>query len=87
MPRKAPNEVSYRPSAYYFRKALRESATVADARVIGLQAVRELEALKEWVRGQGMIPPRRFILNTEAEDKQLLEFTQSSVPPPSPEAA
>lgn len=61
---------SYRPSAYYFRKALRGAKTKAQAVEAGLQAVRELEYLKEWIRGQGMIPPKRYVLRSEAQEKQ-----------------
>lgn len=85
---KASNEASYRPSAYYFRAALRAAKTTEQAREVGLQAVKELEALKEWVRSQGLIPPRRFIMDTEAREKGLLEFTSPCEPePPAPGAA
>lgn len=86
--------LSYRPSAYYFRKALSEAKTVADARAIGFQAVRELEMLKAWVREQGLIPPRQHITAQEAQDKALavIPFSPSQLAPqgtpiPSPEPA
>lgn len=66
-----PEFLSYRPSAYYFREALRDSHTVEDAVEVGMQVVREPEELKAWVREQGLIPPRRHIMNAEAEAKQL----------------
>lgn len=59
----------YKPSAYYFRKALREAKTREDAVRVGLGAVSELENLKAWVREQGMIPPKRFVLPVEADAK------------------
>jgi hypothetical protein len=62
---------SYRPSAWYYRKALRDARTKDEAVAVGMQLIKELEHLKEFVREQGLIPPRRFILNTEAEDKGL----------------
>lgn len=85
MSRDNPECLSYRPSAYYFRKALRKAKSVEDAREVGFQAVLEMEALKEWVRERGLIPPRRFILREEAEDKHI-EFTllSESLPDPDP---
>jgi hypothetical protein len=63
--------LSFKPSAYYFRKALQQSQTLDECREIGRQAVRELEHLKEWVRARGLIPPRRYVLSTEVEEKRL----------------
>jgi hypothetical protein len=64
--------LSYKPSGYYFRKALREAKTKEDAVEIGLQAVREMEHLKKVMReNHGIIPPRRFILSSEAKAKKL----------------
>lgn len=60
---------TYKPSAFYFRKALRESKTRAEAVEIGLTAVLELEQLKAWVREQGLIPPKSYILPAEIRDK------------------
>lgn len=62
---------SYKPSAYYFRKALQSAKTKKEAVEIGLQVVRELEAHKEFIRELGAWPPRKHILSTEAEDKGL----------------
>lgn len=59
----------YRPSAYYFRRALAEAKTLAEARRIGRTAILELEELKAWVRSQGMIPPKNHILDAEVKDK------------------
>lgn len=68
--------LSYRPSAFYFRKALNEAQTVSDAQVVGHQVVRELEMLKAWVREQGLIPPRQFILSEEAQEKKLGDYVE-----------
>jgi hypothetical protein len=68
--------LSYRPSAFYFRKALNEAKTVSDAQVIGHQVIRELEMLKAWVREQGLIPPRQFILSAEAQEKKLGDYVE-----------
>lgn len=62
-------ETSYKPSAFYFRRAIRGARTKAQAQEAGLHAVREMEALKAWVREQGMIPPKRFVLADEAAEK------------------
>lgn len=53
------------------------------ARAVGLHAIRELEMLKGWVREQGMIPPRKFILATEVDEKALVQaipFSSSRTP-------
>lgn len=62
-------EVSYKPSAYYFRSGLRAAKTKAQAVEIGLKAVTELEQLKAWVREHGMIPPKNHILEAESRAK------------------
>ena len=61
--------MSYKPSAYYYRKAIREAKSLEEAREAGCLVVRELEQLKEWVREQGLIPPKRFITREEADEK------------------
>lgn len=61
---------SYQPSAYFFRKALRGARSKAEAVDVGLQVVRELEALKAFVRENGLIPPKRHVLKAEAQAKQ-----------------
>lgn len=68
---------SYKPSAFYFREALRSARTKREAIDYGMQAVRELEWLKQWIRERGFIPPRRFILSTEAEAKGLIPQTSA----------
>lgn len=59
----------YRPSAFYFRKALRTAKTKAEAVEVGLTVVAELENLKAWVREQGFIPPKRHLLRREVDEK------------------
>lgn len=60
---------SYKPSAWYFREALRNAQTRDEALEVGLQVVLEVEALKEWIRDRGMIPPKSFIMESEAREK------------------
>lgn len=64
-----PDPVSYRPSAFYYRKALREAETVDEVRALGLGLVAEYEALREWVRSNGLIPPKFRVLQSEAREK------------------
>ena len=61
--------LSYRPSVFYYRKALREAETRDRAVVVGLVVCHELEQLKAWVREQGMIPPKWIVDPHEAEEK------------------
>ena len=68
-PCQLPHELHYRPSAFYFRRALRESRTRAQAVNVAMQLVRELEYLKEFVRSQGLIPPKRYVMASEATEK------------------
>lgn len=60
---------SYKPSAWYFREALRSAETREEAIELGLQIVLEVEALKEFIRDNGMIPPKCFIMEAEAQEK------------------
>lgn len=61
--------LSYCPSVWYFRKALRESYTRDRALVIGLALCSELEQLKSWIRAQGLIPPKHCVMPAEARAK------------------
>ena len=58
-----------RPSAFYVRAALRDCKTVKQARDIALLYVSETERLREWVRSQGLIPPKFFVIDDEAKAK------------------
>jgi len=60
---------SYKPSAWYFREALRNAQSKDEAVEVGLQMVLEIETLKEFIRDNGMIPPKSYILESEALDK------------------
>lgn len=61
--------VSYKPGAWYYRKAIRESSQLDQAKAAGLVVVLELEYLKSWIREQGLIPPKRFVSPAEASAK------------------
>lgn len=61
--------ISYKPSAWYLRKAIRSAKTIEEAQTTGLLAVRELEKLKEWVRNRGVIPPKWEVTEEEAREK------------------
>lgn len=62
--------LSYKPSAYYYRQALRTVATKAEAVEIGLRLVEEIERHKDFIRERGGIPPKWFIMRAELEEKQ-----------------
>lgn len=64
-----PDIVTYKPSVFYFRKALREAVTLAKAVAIGMALCRELEQLKAWVREQGLYPPKWTVPPEEAAEK------------------
>lgn len=60
---------SYKPGAWYFRDALRRARNKAEAEEIGMQAVREIEHLREFIRESGLYPPKKFVLRREVEEK------------------
>ncbi len=62
--------LSYKPSAYYYRQALRTAETQEEAVEIGLFVIAELEQLKEWVRGHGLVPPKWRLMRSELDEKQ-----------------
>lgn len=61
--------VSYKPSVWYFRKALREAQTLQEARDVGLMLCRAYQYEREWIRKQGLIPPKHLYLEQEGADK------------------
>lgn len=61
--------LSYKPSCFYYRKALRECATREEALSLGLEIADENERLREWCRAQGMMPPKWFITPAERAAK------------------
>lgn len=64
--------VSYKPSAWYYRKALRGTDDPERLRNIGLSIVAEMERLREWVRECGDIPPKWTAPEEEAREKGWL---------------
>lgn len=63
----------HRPSAFYFRRALRSTSNPAELREIALCIVRELESVKQWAAEQtGASPPKTYVLKCEAVEKGLL---------------
>lgn len=61
--------LSYKPSTWYYRQAIRGARSVEQSRAIGLHVISEYERLREWVRKQGMIPPKWEVDPREAKDK------------------
>ena len=60
--------IVYRPSVYYFRRALREAQTVERAVTVGLIACHELEQLRAWIASEGLVPPQWIVDPQEAWD-------------------
>lgn len=65
-------EVSYKPSAYYWRRAIRTTDDVAQLRVIARALVDELELHKAFIRELGLIPPKNKIHPDELSAKPTL---------------
>jgi len=70
-----------RPSAFYLREALRKSSSPRELRALGLHCVMEYERLREWVRAQGMIPPKFELIEAEAEAKAMCSHPDADLPP------
>lgn len=60
---------SYKPSAFYYRKAIRDACTRAELAALALGLVLELEKHKEWIRAQGLVPPKWLITRAERDEK------------------
>jgi hypothetical protein len=60
---------SYKPSAFYFRRALRNAPDKRSAIIVGLAVTDEYERLRAWVREQGLLPPKWRVLKEELRDK------------------
>lgn len=61
--------LSYKPGAFYFRKAIRSAETVEAIRAEALVLVAENEKLREFIRSLGVIPPRFFATVEESQVK------------------
>ena len=72
------DSLSYRPRAYYLRRALRRAKDVDEARLVGMTAIHQLEDLLAWAREQGLEPPKRVV--TEAEARDNPRFSSTSPP-------
>lgn len=81
-----PNELAwYMPSQWFFRQAIRDAETIEELREIAMRTVLELEHLREWCEAVAeVIPPKRFVLNSEAAVKRMRlisEDEESELPP------
>lgn len=61
--------LSCKPSAFYYRQALRSARTKEELVEIGLNLVGEIERHKEFIRARGFIPPKWYIMQTERDAK------------------
>jgi hypothetical protein len=65
----ASNPLPYRPSAFYWRRAIR-TANKAGLQHIAMALVSELEIHKAFIREQGWIPPKDNVHPDEMREKQ-----------------
>lgn len=62
--------LNYRPSGFYYRRAVRRAQSKEEAQAIALSVITEHERLKAWVREElGVIPPKWTVHLDEAEEK------------------
>lgn len=59
----------FKPSSFYYRRAVRASSSVEELRDLALAVISEDERLREWVREQGLIPPKFTVHIDEAREK------------------
>lgn len=69
MSEKDPKIVTYKPSVFYFRDALRATSDPDELRELGLMLCTAYEMEREWIRSKGLIPPKPVVLDAEAKDK------------------
>jgi predicted nucleotidyltransferase len=69
MSEKDPHVISYRPSVWYFRQALRKSKDMDEVRDIGFLLCTAYEREREWIRNLGLIPPKQVMLEEEVRAK------------------
>lgn len=55
------NIISYCPAAFYYRQEIEAARTKKELHGIARKLVLELERHKEWIREQGLIPPRWLV--------------------------
>jgi hypothetical protein len=60
---------SYRPSAWYWRKEIREANDIEELRLLALCLVSELEIHKAEFRKLGIIPPKAHACVSEIREK------------------
>lgn len=65
--------ITYRPTGYYFRRALRSTNDPERLREIGMTAVLEIEQLRQWARGLGHSPPKEYVMRSEIEENGWTE--------------
>lgn len=61
---------SFKPSAFYYRQALREADSLEEILTLSLELVCELERHKEWIRAHGLVPPKWMVTRSECEAKR-----------------
>lgn len=71
------NSTSFKPSSFFFRRALRQARDKETAVAIGMTLVLELEAHKEFIRSLGYIPPKRYLTLAEIEEKHWAQALRS----------
>lgn len=72
----ASNQLPYRPSAFYWRRAIR-NADKNGLRQIALALVSELEIHKAFIREQGWIPPKDKVHPDEMREKDWINTGES----------
>lgn len=63
---------SYRPSAWYWRKEIREANEIEELRKLALCLVSELEIHKAEYRKHGIVPPKTHACVSELSEKPSL---------------
>jgi hypothetical protein len=80
-----PGVADYRPSVFYFRRAIRDSYQMEELREIAMHIVRELENVRAWMLAEFEITgPKKWVMRSEMQAKPWMTKDveeQSSAPP------
>lgn len=61
--------LSFKPTEFYFRRAIRDAKTKREAQIVGYALVDEYERLRSWLLDNGVPPPEWRVLKAELRDR------------------
>lgn len=58
-----------KPSTFYFRRAIRGADNLEEIRELALMLCLSIDLERQWIRDQGLIPPKQVMLEAELIEK------------------